>query len=528
MNLFVKYISISAVYSFCSVLPVNGQNRPNILFCIADDASYPHFGANGSKWVKTPGFDRIAKEGILFSNCYTPNAKSAPSRACVLTGLYSWQLGEAGNHICKFPANRIVVTDALKENDYEVAYTGKGWAPGTARTKDGKLRSLNGIPFQKHTLIPPTPQIGKNDYTANFKEFLDQAKTNVPWFFWIGFTEPHRAYTYGSGEEVGGKTKEMIDKVPVYWPDNDVIRTDMLDYACEIEYMDKHLAAILNELDKRGILDNTIVAFTSDNGMPFPRSKANDYEMSNHMPLAIMWKNRIKNPGRTVTDYVNFVDFAPTFLEASHTDPEKHGMTAASGKSLLEIFFNGKEGTVTNNRNYTLLGRERDDYGRPRNQGYPIRAIIQDSLLYIYNMKPELMPAGNPETGYLDVDGSLAKTEILNMRRNRQNNWYYQLSFGKREAEELYNLSVDKDCIINLAGNPLYQEKKKRMKETLFQDLRRQSDPRMTGNGDVFDQYPFYQDNAKDFFERVTSGEVEEPWKQTGWVNKSDYGINNE
>lgn len=523
MHSFMRFISLGSIYSLFSVLPGQGQERPNILFCIADDASYQHFSANGCKWVNTPGFDRIAREGILFSNCYTPNAKSAPSRACILTGLYSWQLGEAGNHIPKFPAGQRVVTEVLMENGYEVAFTGKGWAPGTAHTKEGDLRQLTGKPFQNHTLTPPTPQIGKNDYTGNFKEFLDQTKEGAPWFFWVGFTEPHRAYQYGSGEKLGGKTKDMIDKVPVFWPDNDVVRTDMLDYAYEIEYLDTHLIAILDELEKRGLLDNTIVVFTSDNGMPFPRSKANNYEISNHMPLAIMWKNGIKNPGKTVTDYVNFVDFTPTFLEASNSDPEKHGMTVPAGESLFDIFTSGKEGRVTNHRDYTLLGRERHDYGRPKNQGYPIRAIIQDNFVYINNMKPGLLPAGNPETGYLDCDGSPTKTEILDMERNGQNRWYFQLSFDKRETEELYYLPIDNDCIINLAGHLQYREQKEKMKELLFRNLHQHNDPRMTGNGDIFDQYPFYQETAKDFFERVVTGEVKEPWEQTKWVNKTDY-----
>ena len=125
---------------------INPQKKPNILFCIADDASYPHFSANGCRWVNTPGFDRLAKEGILFSNCYTPNAKSAPSRACVLTGLYSWQLREAGNHIPQFPADIKVVTETLKENGYQTGFTGKGWAPGDAGQINGTLRELTGTP----------------------------------------------------------------------------------------------------------------------------------------------------------------------------------------------------------------------------------------------------------------------------------------------------------------------------------------------------------------------------------------------
>jgi len=525
-----RYVSLTTVMIASGAIPSclmsqKGQEnakKPNILFCIADDASFPHFSAVGCRWVNTPGFDRMAREGILFTNCYTPNAKSAPSRACVLTGLYSWQLREAGNHIPNFPSDIKVVTEALNDAGYRTGFTGKGWAPGNAVQINGKPRQLNGTPYQKAKLIPPTQQIGTNDYTANFKEFLDDQGAE-PWFFWAGFTEPHRKYKYGSGIELGGKTIDMIDHVPAFWPDNETTRTDMLDYAFEIEYLDSHLLMMIEELEKRGILDNTIIVFTSDNGMPFPRSKANDYEISNHMPLAIMWKNGIVKPGRTVTDYINFVDFTPTFLDVSGVDPVKQGMQQPAGRSLNDIFKNGKEGMTTAYRNFTLLGRERHDYGRPGNQGYPIRAMIRDGLLYINNMKPDLFPAGNPDMGYLDCDGSPTKTNILDMNREGSNHWYWQLSFGKRTEEELYNLSVDKDCIINLANNPIYDAQKKKMKEDLFSMLRQQGDPRMFGNGDIFDQYSFDKENAWNFWERVQSGEVAEPWKQTGWVNPTDY-----
>lgn len=75
---------------------------PNILFCIADDAGM-YFGAYGCLWVDTPAYDRVAREGILFQNAFTPNAKCAPSRACILTGRNSWQLEEACNHMPYFP-----------------------------------------------------------------------------------------------------------------------------------------------------------------------------------------------------------------------------------------------------------------------------------------------------------------------------------------------------------------------------------------------------------------------------------------
>ena len=498
--------------------------RPNILFCIADDASYPHFGANGCSWVNTPNFDYVSKNGILFSNCYTPNAKSAPSRACVLTGLYSWQAREAGNHVTNFPSDLKVVTEALAENGYDVAFTGKGWAPGyPGKNADGTPRQLTGKPFQKLTLTPPTTGIDKDNYAGNFTDFLNQNKGNKPWFFWFGSHEPHRGYEFGSGERLAGKTRKMINDFPSFWPDNETVRTDMLDYAYEIEYFDKQIGLMLKELEKRGMLDNTIIVITSDNGMPFPRCKANDYEYSNHMPLAIMWKNGISKQGRKVSDFVNFVDFTPTFLDVSKTDVKKSGMETPSGNSLTNIFKSEKSGRVDLKRDFTILGRERDDYGRPKNQGYPIRGIIKNNLLYINNLKPELWPAGNRETGYLDVDGSPTKTVILNLARQGKDSVYWKLSFAPRKSEELYDISKDKFCINDLSANPEFTAQKEAMKKTLFDILKSQKDPRVIGNGDVFDKYPYDQKIAWNFWEKVVNGEIKEPWLITKWVEPTDY-----
>ena len=91
----------------------------------------------------------------------------------------------------------------------------------------------------------------------------------------------------------------------------------MLDYAYEIEYFDSQLVKMLEILEKRGELENTIVIVTADNGMPFPRAKGQVYELSNHVPLAIMWGKGIKNPGRKIFDFISFIDFAPTLLEAA-------------------------------------------------------------------------------------------------------------------------------------------------------------------------------------------------------------------
>ena len=95
------------------------------------------------------------------------------------------------------------------------------------------------------------------------------------------------------------------------------MRNDILDYAFEIEHFDNHLVRMLEILEKRGELENTIVIVTADNGMPFPRAKGQVYEYSNHVPLAIMWGKGIKNPGRKIFDFISFIDFAPTLLEVA-------------------------------------------------------------------------------------------------------------------------------------------------------------------------------------------------------------------
>ena len=202
--------------------------QPNILFCIADDASYQHFSANGCSWVKTPAFDRLAREGLLFARAYTPNAKCAPSRASVLTGRNSWQLEEAGLHGGFYPSGYRTFMEALGANGYFTGFTGKGWGPGDPGMIEGKPRLLTGPAFSEIKTTPPTPNISPIDYAANLADFLKKKPSGQPFCFWFGAREPHRDYQYGSGVKAG-KSMEQIDRVPPYWPDTAVVRNDMLD-----------------------------------------------------------------------------------------------------------------------------------------------------------------------------------------------------------------------------------------------------------------------------------------------------------
>jgi arylsulfatase A-like enzyme len=492
-----------------------GNARPNILFALADDWSFGHAGAYGCAWVKTPAFDRVAREGVLFTRAYTPTAKCAPSRASILTGRNPWQLKAAANHWCYFPPEFKTYAEALAENGYSVGMTGKGWAPGVAKDAAGKPRQMAGKPFNGRTLAPPTSGIGRNDYAANFEAFLEASPADAPWCFWFGCVEPHRGYEYGSGAAKGGKRPEEVMRVPGYWPDNERVRNDLLDYAFEVEHFDRHLGRMLDALERRGLLENTLVVVTGDNGMPFPHSKGQTYRDSNHLPLAAMWPAAVKAPGRTVDDAVSFIDLAPTFAEAAGVAWARTGMAPAQGRSLMEILRSGRAGRVVPERDHVLVGRERNDIGRPRDEGFPVRGIVKDGLLYLHNFEPSRWPACDPETGYLDVDGSPTKTEVLNARNDPGGRVFWQLCFGKRDAEELYDLNADPDCLRNLAGT---DGRCAGLKEQLFAELRAQQDPRALGQGRVFDDYPHANEKMRGFYEKRMRGEP----LAAGWVNPSD------
>ncbi|MES2506241.1 MAG: sulfatase, partial [Verrucomicrobiota bacterium] len=340
-------------------------DRPNVLFIIFDDWGWRDAGAYGSTWVKTPNFDRIAKEGILFKNAYTSNPKCSPCRASILTGRNTWQLEEASCHNGLFPPKFAVYPDLVQAAGYSLGLTGKGWGPGDFKL-NGRTQNPAGPSFDSHTVVPPAKGMGKNDYGKNFEVFMSQREKGKPFCFWMGFQEPHRAYEPDSGVRMGKKLEDVV--VPPYFPDTSIVRGDLADYAIEVEYADAYIGKALATLEAAGELDNTLIVVTSDHGMPFPYVKGQIHEDGFHLPLAMRWGKGIQ-PGRVVEDFVNVRDFAPTFLELAGVKPHEQ----MTGKSLVNILRSPKSGFIED-RKIMLAGKERHDLGRPNDWGYPVRA----------------------------------------------------------------------------------------------------------------------------------------------------------
>lgn len=477
-----------ALLGSAAVLAGDPAPRPNVLFVISDDQSWPHAGAYGYKAARTPGFDRVAREGVLFEQAFAPTPGCSPTRAALLTGRNNWQIEQAGTHWSSFPRKYEVFPDRLEQAGYFIGMVGKGWAPGSG---DGWTRN------------PAGPKFGAWNYAEAFREFLDKRPDGKPFLFWFGAREPHPSViraNLGSGVEAGYDLADI--EVPAFLPDVPEVRSHMADYLRQIEIYDGHLVRILTMLEENGELENTLIFVTSDHGMGFPKAKANLYEYSVRVPLAVRWGSRIPG-GRKVADLINLIDITATIYEASGVEPPPAHPIA--GRSLLEILHGDGEGIVERERDAVFCGRERHSSARYDNLTYPMRSIRTHEFLFIRNFAPERWPAGapqllgqdgllrpitNPDGSFADIDASPAKAFLVENRDHEAYRKFYLRAVGKRPAEELFDIRADPGCLVNLAGDPRHEETRAALAARLETHLRETGDPRIIGpEPHIFETY---------------------------------------
>ena len=486
---------------FLLATSIAAANRPNVLLAIADDASFPHMSAYGAPQIRTPAFDRVAGGGVLFTTAIAASPGCAPSRAALLTGRHAWSLEQAGTHASSFPAKFETYPDRLAAAGYHVGYTGKGWGPGRWDVAEVGARQMNpaGPAYNRRKAKPPAEGISSRDYAANFADFLDERPGGAPFCFWYGGKEPHRAYEEGYGERLG-KRPEEVD-LPAFLPDRPIVRIDMLDYFAEIEHFDRHLGRMLDLLDDRGELDNTLVIVTADNGMPFPRAKANCYDAGIHVPLAIMWADEVPR-GRTVEDVVGFVDLTATIDDAAGVafgeGYEVHGT------SLLPLLRSGASGLIDSTR-VAFSHRERHSSSRYANAGYPQRAVRTHRHLLIANLRQERWPAGAPRKfesegvlgpmhgAYHDIDACPTLSLLTVNADDPTLGQFLDLAVDKRPTMELYDVRDDPACLNNLWVPDRLTALQANLLEKLDRERAQTGDPRLSEAGrDVFETYPRY------------------------------------
>ncbi len=448
-----------------------GAPRDNILLILGDNWRWPHAGALGDPHARTPTFDRLAREGTLFPFAFNPAPSCSPCRASLLTGRAIHELGERASLWSGFPQDTPVVTQLLRGAGYAIGYEGKPWAPGDAAASGWKEN-------------PVGPKF------ADFRAFLAARAAGQPFFYWLGNTD---TATRGGRRDFVALAREAgVDParltVPAELPDCEETRLDLLNYYGGIVSMDRRAAKALAELEAAGELDRTLVVYVSDNGWQMPRGLANCYDRGSRVPLAIRWGARRVAGAEKM--FVNVGDLAPTFLEVAGLAPPKE-MTM---RSLAPALRSGQAEA----RDRVFLERERHADVRNNHLSYPMRAVRTADFLYVRNLRPDRWPAGDPDNFFLhgrpfgDVDTTATKDFLLAHRDDDLGRRFFGPIFGKRPAEELYDLAKDPDQLNNVAALPGYAAALARLRGEVDRWMRDTGDPRLDPAYDGWDRFPYY------------------------------------
>ena len=473
----------SLVFLCLLVLPAGSvanadDERPNILLLLADNWAWPHAGVCGDRSVKTPNFDQLAREGVLFTHAFCQVPSCSPARAVLLTGQASHRLEDAANLWGKFPESLATYPRLLRQVGYTTGYSIKGWGPGR----------FHG---ERHTKLNPA-----GDSYDSFAKFISQVPADKPFCFWFGSHEPHQPWNHG--DNFRGDLDPDNVKIPDYLPDHPVVRQTIVKYYAEVQRFDQEWGEMLKLLKKKGRHRNTIVVMVGDNGWQTPRGLANVYDAGTRVPMAVRWPKHIAK-GQTREEFISFEDFAPTFLAAAGLPAPE----AVTGRSFLPLVTDSEKNADSVWRTEVFLERERHANVRSGDRSYPCRAVRTRDYLYVRNLAPELWPAGDPEVHHAvgpfgDVDNTPFKELILSNRTKPGMNRFFQLGFGKRPAEELYVLKSDPDQVTNVAGDTKYTEVIHRLSAKLDNWMEDTSDPRSrSASTSQFDAYPYFGGPAK-------------------------------
>lgn len=523
LSLFVLTLALLLV----GAVPVDAEaepQRPNIIFAFADDwgreasAYREPDRATISDAVQTPNFDSLAKNGVLFWDAHVSSPSCSPSRTAVLTGRHFFRNG-SGAQLHSPWSGKPEADPVKKLESYHTLLEDAGYHTGVTYKTHVSMhlfvskqhqynkagRKVNA--FSQNVMKGETAQDREklkqellDEVRGNMRQFLDAREDGQPFCWYFSPTNVHRTWVWESAQPMWGlDPDDLKGKLPKFMPDNDVIRQDLADYLGEVQAFDAQLGVLIDELKKQGLYDNTIIVVSGDHGAPgFPRGKTNLVNYGTQVPMVFHWPKGITNPGRTIKNPMNTIDLAPTFLEAAGLPVHQQ----MDGNSLLPILKDGEANGYTELGNeFTITGRERHKVeAREGHLPYPSRAIRTKDFLYIRNFKPDRWPQFDPPMTkglgtHGDFDGGPTKQWYAENQDEPKYKTFMDYAWGQRPAEELYDLKNDKDQMTNLADDPQYAAVKAELSGKLMDVLIAGEDPRVVGDGDAFDNPPYWKKN---------------------------------
>lgn len=413
-------------------------DRPNVVLMIADDLAWDDVGAFGNPKVGTPNIDRLARDGLKFDRAFLTCSSCSPSRASIITGRYPHNTDAEELH-WPLPADQITFVEKLKAKGYWTAAAGKWHLGNAVKGRFNLVREADPSGFQLRKGGTRLTTTAKGDAASGCDQWVPTLRDrprDQPFFLWLASLDPHRDYEPGTLDPPH-RPEDVV--VPAVLPDLPEVRNDLAMYYDEIGRLDRHVGAVLDELDRQGIADQTLVLFLSDNGRPFPRCKTTLYDDGIKTPLLARWPGRIK-PGATSGSLVSSIDIAPTILELAGVAKPP----TVQGVSFATILHD----PTSSIREYIFAEHNWHDYMA---RG---RAVRSGRFKYIRNDDNQV--ANTPPA---DAVRSPTFQAMRRLRDEHRLPVELMSCFLKpRPVEELYDLEADPHEWHNLAADPQHAE----------------------------------------------------------------------
>jgi N-sulfoglucosamine sulfohydrolase len=425
-----RLLLFSALVVACLPAAATAQApRRNILVIIADDLGRD-LGCYGNKTIRTPNLDGLAKQGILFTRAYATVASCSPSRATILTGLFTHQNGQYG---LQHPPHS------------QQTHAWVQGIPGLLRAAGywtGLIGKYHVGPDSVYNFESLNTKVGRdiNAMAAQARAFIGKSGDR-PFFLYCAFPDPHRA---GKGfanekEAASQRVDPQQVSVPYHLPDTPEVRQDLAEYCQSAQRMDRGVGLLLEVLRETGQLDNTLIIFISDNGIPVPGAKTTLYEAGIHLPLLVAAPGGPR--GHTNHTLVCYIDLVPTILDWAKAKGPAYTLP---GRSILPILAE----TRAKDRDAVFGSHQMHEITMP----YPMRTIVTERYKYLINLQPDReYPFPSDLWASPSWQGIRSRGDKLMGRRGVQ-------AFLHRPKEELYDLTKDPDELTNLASDSAHAE----------------------------------------------------------------------
>ena len=428
---------------------LNKPTKPNILVLIADDAGMD-FGCYGNNGIKTPNIDELAASGLKIENAFLTASVCSPSRTSMITGQFAHTIGTEYLS-SKIDASIKTIPEYLREQGYFTGLMLKNHMEG--RDGDRRFHWYDG----GYGLYTKNPVEWERTLADSFSTFLDLADDR-PFFMWLGFIDPHRPYNDHPIEMVNDP-KEVT--VPPFLVDDEATRRDLADYYDEISRLDGHVGEIVALLKSRKQLENTLIVFVSDNGMPFPRAKITVYDAGIQTPLIFSWGDRIEAGRVFDKSLVSTIDLAPTLLDVA-------GIAKPApmyGESLLPLLL----GDTTSSREHIFAEHH---YKRSDYHLFTIRSATH-KLIYTAGENAH-QPLGTTRAAYTSPSWLALKEKQKAQELTPAQQRFFE---DPRAQIELYDLAADPHELKNIADRPENQTIVRDLLERLQRWGRETNDP---------------------------------------------------